>query len=408
VTAGPMRQHDLPRELAMAADELAALVERALQLPEPASSRWSRAGVSPRAERWLEVISSLVVATLAVAWIWSIAHARTLEGTAGGETAVVTPATRGVAAALTSPDAPSAAYLTDAALEALTTPLRGTSGKVRVVLRQPGDTLALPAGTVVTSEDHDPLPPSGAPNPAAPTTGIGRLAVRVGNALKPVTDLNVITLKPLSERKGGKIGLYYIGVWPTERGARAPAKAPAEMYAAPTGVIEVTPQNQDTRLSEHLRLRDFLTHNQANVWPKYVVVNPRIIDKDELVLADLRERGVDTKGFYVMSGFRTPSYNAGGGDRSGRASLSRHTYGDANDVWIDSDRDGRMDDLNKDGRVDMRDSQVICAAVERVEQAHPELVGGCGIYPGNGAHGPFAHIDARGYRARWTGGPGGG
>jgi hypothetical protein len=46
---------------------------------------------------------------------------------------------------------------------------------------------------------------------------------------------------------------------------------------------------------------------------------------------------------------------------------------------------------------------VVCAAVERVEARYPELVGGCGIYPGNGAHGPFVHVDARGYRARWTG-----
>jgi hypothetical protein len=50
----------------------------------------------------------------------------------------------------------------------------------------------------------------------------------------------------------------------------------------------------------------------------------------------------------------------------------------------------------------------MCDAVERVERAHPELVGGCGVYPGNGAHGPFTHIDARGYRARWTGGSNGG
>jgi hypothetical protein len=399
-------EHHLPRELAMAADELAHLVERALQLPERPDSWWHRAGVSSRAERWLEVVSSLVVATLAVAWIWSIAATRTTDSAAGGEAAVVTPATRSVAAALTSPDAPAAAYLTDAALEALD-PLRGQSGKVRVVLRQPGDTLALPAGTVVTTEDHDPLP-AGDATSAAPTSGIGRLAVRVGNALKPVTDLSVITMKSLSERKGGRIGLYYIGSWPTEHGAKGPARAPAGRYATPTGVIEVTRENQDTPLSEHLRLRDFLTHGQENVWPKYVVVQSRIIDKDELVLADLASRGIATKGFHVMSGFRTPSYNAGGGDRTGRAGLSRHMYGDANDVWIDSDGDGRMDDLNRDGRIDMRDSQVICSAVERVEQANPELVGGCGVYPGNGAHGPFTHIDARGYRARWTGGPGGG
>jgi uncharacterized protein YcbK (DUF882 family) len=109
-----------------------------------------------------------------------------------------------------------------------------------------------------------------------------------------------------------------------------------------------------------------------------------------------------------MSGFRSPQYNAGGGDKTGRANLSRHMYGDANDVWIDNNGDGQMDDLNHDGRIDIRDSQVICSAVERVEQENPELVGGCGVYPGNGAHGPFTHIDARGYRARWTGGPGGG
>ena len=406
MTAGEARQHDLPRELAMAAEELAELFERALQLPERPDSWWSRPGVSPRAERWLEVASSLVIGALAVAWIWSIARDRTTETIGGEPVAAVTPATRGVAEALSNPDAPSAAYLTDAALEALD-PLRGASGKVRVVMRQPGDTLALPAGTVVTTEDHDPLPaPAGGAE--VPESGIARLAVKVGNALKPVTDLSVITLKPLSERKGGRIGLYFIGTWPTERGARAPAKAPSGRYATPTGVIEVTRENQGTPLSEHLRLRDFLTHGQENVWPKYVVVNPRIIDKDELVLADLRSRGIRTGGFHVMSGFRTPSYNAGGGDKTGRAGLSRHMYGDANDTWIDNDGDGQMDDLNHDGRIDIRDSQVMCDAVERVERAHPELVGGCGVYPGNGAHGPFTHIDARGYRARWTGGPGGG
>ena len=72
-----------------------------------------------------------------------------------------------------------------------------------------------------------------------------------------------------------------------------------------------------------------------------------------------------------MSGFRTPQYNAGGGDKTGRANMSRHMYGDANDTWIDNDGDGQMDDLNHDGRIDFRDSQVICDSVERVEQAHP-------------------------------------
>jgi uncharacterized protein YcbK (DUF882 family) len=384
-------------------DEWALVVERALQLPEPATSWWDRPGVSPRAERWLEAISSIVLGIVAIAWIWTIIDARSGGVTSisnGGLDDGATPTTRSVAAALTTADAPSAAYLTDAALTAFT-PLRGASGKVQVVLRAPGESVgtALPTGAELAI---------GADTTRAVTTaparpGIWDLAVRAAGAVRPVADLRVVTLTPLSERRGGKIGLYYIGSWPTEGRARAKSGVTARGdYSAPRGLIEVTPQNQDTPLSEHLRLRDFLTHNQANVWPKYVVVQPRLIDKDELVLSDLATRGI-ASGIHVMSGFRTPSYNAGGGSTAGRANLSRHMYGDANDIWIDNDGDGRMDDLNRDGRIDIRDAQVICDAVDRVERAHPELVGGCGVYPANSAHGPFTHIDARGYRARWTG-----
>ena len=78
-------------------------------------------------------------------------------------------------------------------------------------------------------------------------------------------------------------------------------------------------------------------------------------------------------------------------------------YGDASDIFIDNNGDGRMDDLNHDGRVDLRDARVIEAAVDRVEREHPALVGGCGVYAATRAHGPFVHIDTRGYRARWLG-----
>ena len=70
-------------------------------------------------------------------------------------------------------------------------------------------------------------------------------------------------------------------------------------------------------------------------------------------------------------------------------------------MFVDNNGDGRMDDLNRDGRVNSRDAQVLIDAVERVERRHPELLGGAGRYRANAAHGPFAHIDVRGYRARW-------
>jgi hypothetical protein len=39
--------------------------------------------------------------------------------------------------------------------------------------------------------------------------------------------------------------------------------------------------------------------------------------------------------------------------------------------------------------------------VEAVEQAHPDLVGGMGLY--NRGDASYVHIDARGRRARWRG-----
>ena len=60
-----------------------------------------------------------------------------------------------------------------------------------------------------------------------------------------------------------------------------------------------------------------------------------------------------------------------------------------------------MDDLNGDGRRDLRDLTTIGAAVAAVELRYPELVGGLGTYEAMGPSGPFAHIDVRGTSARW-------
>jgi uncharacterized protein YcbK (DUF882 family) len=126
-----------------------------------------------------------------------------------------------------------------------------------------------------------------------------------------------------------------------------------------------------------------------------------LVDKLELVISDLKAHGIPVRRMVVMSGFRTPQYNARGVGKGGRAQDSRHQYGDAADVFIDNDGDGRMDDLNGDGRVDWRDARIIEEAVERVDAAHPELIGGVGLYRATRAHGPFAHVDVRGVRARW-------
>jgi hypothetical protein len=357
--------------------------ELAFRLPEPARSRWHRAGVGARGERIFDVVAGIVIVLFVSGWSWSIAMARS-----SGE-GDITDATASISAALTDPNAPSAAFLTDAMLTALT-PLRGSSGKLRVAVQQPGApvvTDTLPAGAEVrVAAGRADTGSTTAPARA----GIWQLALKVGSALKPVTDLSVITMRPFSEKQRGRIGLYYIGSWPGEKRRNIKPN-----YANPSGFIEVTPQNENTFVSEHFRLHDFLTHDQVGVWPKYLVLELKLVDKLELVLSDLVSRGYDVSGVTVMSGFRTPQYNTGGGDPRGRAALSRHMYGDAADIFIDDDHNGVMDDLNHDRRVNIRDAQIILAAVDRVEREHPELVGGAGVYVASGGHGPFSHIDTR-------------
>jgi len=391
--------------------------ERALELPEAPRSRWHRAGVGYSTERLLNGVFATVLLTFAVGWTWSIAEARASEGPLDDTT---TPATSAIGAALTDPGAPTIAYLTDATVE-MFTPLRGESGRLRAVVGRSGQPIvqdSLPAGATITYSTPEPdsahadsgrattalgtAPDSLASDstrvPLAPAeSGVWSTAIRVGSVLKEVADFSVITLTPISERRRGRIGLYYIGMWPTERGRGRPG------YVTPSGFIEVTPETQDTPLSDHFALGDFITHDQQNVWPKYLVLDMRLVDKLELVLLDLEEHGISTNGVHVMSGFRTPQYNVRGGDPRGRATLSRHMYGDASDIFIDNDGNDWMDDLNRDGKLNIKDAEVILAAVDRVEREHPGLVGGAGVYPAESGHGPFIHIDVRGYRARWVG-----
>lgn len=204
-----------------------------------------------------------------------------------------------------------------------------------------------------------------------------------------------IRLRPFADKVAGRIGAYRLGAWSAE--SRAP-RSPA--YAAPDGFIEVTRENQDTRVSTHFRLRDFLTKDQGNVWPKYLVLHERLLDKLELLITELQADGITSPRMAVMSGFRTPQYNAQGVGAGGRASESRHQFGDAADVYLRTDRDW-MPDLTGDGRVDTRDALRLARAVERLDARYPELVGGIGIYPATSAHGPFVHIDVRGMIARW-------
>lgn len=336
-------------------------------------------------------------------WGWSI-WATYANGTASEATeAAATPqasaptVARSVATALTRPSPASMAFLNEAAITYLT-PLRGHSGALKSVFNLPGEKVLEsedPRVALRVGEDTEYSRTALAPSEA----GVYEVALQFDQLTRALDEMSVVTLVPFSEKRRGRIGGYMLGTWPYESGGKP--RSPA--YANPRGFAKVTPETRDLYISEHFRLGDFLTKGQADVWPKYVLIDPRLLDKLELVIQELEREGVDIRHVTVMSGFRTPHYNEGGGNTAGRANLSRHMYGDGADVFVDNDRDNWTDDITGDGKVTTADAEKFARAAERVEKKYPDLVGGVGIYSTCCGHGPFTHIDVRGYRARWRG-----
>lgn len=363
---------------------------------EPAS-RWERTGLTPARERHFNAALALLVLIFACGWIYAIA----LAAVHGERTQM---AARITTNPFSTTAPPEAAFALDAIMRELL-PVRGASGAVRVVVQEPGQAPVLseplPQGAGIEFTPAPGTPQDTATLAGAPPgrAGIWNIAIRLRGAVRQVPDLSVITMVPLTEARAGRIRGYRIGEWPRHGGL---AEERAAAYAQPRGMIEVTPENMNLQVSDHFRLRDFLTKGQENVWPKYVLMSPRLLDKLELTIQELERMGHPVENVGVISGFRHPFYNMHGGSTAGRGALSRHMYGDAMDFYIDNERNGRMDDLNGDGRVDVADARIIAEAAERVERQYPHLIGGIGIYrPVAGSHSGFVHLDTRGWRARW-------
>lgn len=173
-----------------------------------------------------------------------------------------------------------------------------------------------------------------------------------------------------------------------------------DVYLPPSGYIQLLGETFDLPVSPHFRLGQFRCKQEGG-YPAYLVLREKLLLKLEVILAKLRARGIKADTLHVMSGYRTPEYN----DDIGNGEYSRHIYGDAADIFVDQDpRDGRMDDLNKDGRVDREDARWLAKLIEEIDgdPAYAHLLGGMGTYTSNDYHGPFVHVDVRGFKIRWN------
>lgn len=281
----------------------------------------------------------------------------------------------------------------------------GRSGEVRVLFALPGDPVVYPmelrsdptemAYAWIPFSDTGSIQalPLASTRPlearfeAPGMPGFYRLALARGTERVMVDGPALSVMVPFSAKLGSSLNGYRIGTYVAERlGARTEEEAPP-------GFVKIDEDVLDLPITKHLRLADFVSHDNQESWPRYAALDARLLDKIELVVSEIgRLSGKGNNAAFeldVHSGFRTPLHNR----RVLRAARdSRHQYGDAADIAIDS---------NGDGRISFADTRLVARAVEVVEQEHPDLAGGMGLY--NRGDASYVHIDARGKRARWRG-----
>jgi len=205
--------------------------------------------------------------------------------------------------------------------------------------------------------------------------------------------LNVFVMVQASEQKGEYLNGYRIGKYPEKLYKNNPA------YQKPKGFIEVTKENKYLQISPHFHLGQFICKQQPGYWPKYMVLDPKLIIKLELLLEMLNNKGMEINSLFVMSGYRSPYYNSS----IGRGIYSRHIYGDAADVYVDTNNDKIIDDLNRDRKASMNDAVFMGNIIEEMDKSpeYKHLIGGLGKYKKTSAHTWDIHVDTRGFKARW-------
>ena len=205
--------------------------------------------------------------------------------------------------------------------------------------------------------------------------------------------LNVFVMVPAEEVQGGRLKYYHIGPYPDESEIKN-----KDVYVEPEGFIEVTEENQELLLSPHFKLKEF-TSKQRSGYPKFVYLRPSLLLKLEMLRREMNMNSINVSNMVIMSGYRTPQYNKA----IGNVKFSRHVYGDAADIFVDNDGNYRMDDLNKDGAVSIKDADVMARMIAELNKRseYKGLIGGLGVYGPKPHRGPFIHVDTRGIKARW-------
>jgi hypothetical protein len=218
--------------------------------------------------------------------------------------------------------------------------------------------------------------------------------------------LKMLVQYPLEKETRGVIDGYPLGIYPDETAPTVKyyISRHRELYAPPKYFAKVTPETKDLLVSKHFRLGDFSFAGERDQ-VHFVALQYRLVDRLEAMLAKLHERNLEVSGLRILRAYLSPMEL----ERLSRKGIilsdfTRYIYGDAAAIIIDEDSDGKMDNLNNDQTVDVKDIELLADIVEQIED-ETHVYGGIGVYTSfkdpHHASTPYLHIDTRGVRSRW-------
>lgn len=191
-----------------------------------------------------------------------------------------------------------------------------------------------------------------------------------------------------------------------------------EKFLRPEVFYRVDDESRDLYISRRLKLGDYtLDYPWFSLGKRqYVAIDPSLLQKFEDLIDALNRAGLPGEKFKIIYGFRPPAYNLGRAEKDGnetlKAPFSLHQYGKALDIILDADNDMRMDDLDGDGKITVRDAAVLMHHVNILDRNYRDkgipLYGGAGLYDHHDfwerpVQSPYLHFDIRGFLEEQTG-----
>lgn len=250
---------------------------------------------------------------------------------------------------------------------------------------------------------------------------VGFYAKREGKTLSPpvlvkTAKLHVISPTPGNLLHKGELDDFKMGEYlnPSSPGASKTSYAALypEKFLPPRVFYLVDDLSRDLRISRHLRLGDFaLDYPWFSLGKRqYIALDYGLVRKMEDLIDELNRAGLPGEKFCIIYGFRPPAYNleriTQDGSESLKTPFSLHQYGRAVDFILDADGDLRMDDLDGDGKITVRDAAVIAHHVNVLDRRYRaqgiSLYGGAGLYDHHDfwerpVQTPYVHMDIRGF-----------